>query len=115
MSDPDISDLPVPDSPPDISDLPAPTAAARTTYDPTEGMSTSDRVLSGIGKGMVDTGRGVYQLGASIGHAAGMVSDEKMAQIQQDVDESHELDKPLMNTTAGKVGDIIGTAAPALL
>jgi hypothetical protein len=78
-------------------------------------MSTADRVLSGVGKGMVDTGRGVYQLGASIGHAAGMVSDEKMAQIQADVDESHHLDKALTNTMAGKFGDVVGTAAPALL
>jgi hypothetical protein len=83
--------------------------------DPTEGMSTTDKFLAGTGKGMVDTGRGVYQLGASIGHAAGMVSDEKMASIQQDVDNSRELDAPLMNTTAGKVGDVVGTAAPALL
>jgi hypothetical protein len=83
--------------------------------DPTEGMSTSDRVLAGVGKGMVDTGRGVYQLGASIGHAARMVSDEKMKQIQDDVDEAHQRDQALMNTGAGKVGDIIGTAAPALL
>lgn len=86
-----------------------------TTYDPTEGMSTSDKFLAGAGKGLVDTGRGVYQLGASIGHAAGLVSDEKMAKIQADIDESHELDKPLMHTTAGKVGDVVGTAAPALL
>ena len=118
MATPDISDLPAP-SAPDISDLPVPTAAAKATqpthYDPTEGMSTVDKVRAGIGKGMVDTARGVYQLGASIGHAAGMVSDEKMAQIQGDVDEAKHLDKPLMNTTAGKVGDVIGTAAPALL
>jgi hypothetical protein len=78
-------------------------------------MSGTDKFLAGAGKGLVDTGRGVYQLGASIGHAAGMVSDEKMAQIQQDVDDAHERDKSLMNTSAGKVGDIVGTAAPALL
>ena len=93
----------------------APVTPTKPAYDPTEGMSTTDKVLAGIGKGLVDTRRGVYQLGASIGHAAGMVSDEKMAQIQGDVDEAHQLDKPLMDTGAGKVGDVIGTAAPALL
>jgi hypothetical protein len=106
------SGSPVPNE--DLPDAPA-AAHAQTSYDPTEGMSTLDKVRSGIGKGMVDTGRGVYQLGASIGHAAGMVSDEKMKEIQDNVDVSHNLDKPLMNTTAGKVGDIVGTAAPALL
>jgi len=112
--DPDISDLP---APPDISDLPAPSKVTTTPthFDPTQGMSTTDRFLSGAGKGLVDLGRGTYQLGASIGHAAGLVSDDKMADIQNQVDESHHLDKPLMNTTAGKVGDVVGTAAPALL
>jgi hypothetical protein len=100
---------------PDGATLDSPTATAHTNYDPTEGMSTLDKVRAGIGKGLVDTGRGVYQLGASIGHAAGMVSDEKMKEIQDNVDEAHSLDKPLMSTTAGKIGDIAGTAAPALL
>jgi hypothetical protein len=109
----------LPDSPNvvPVDDLPDEhmAAASAKPYDPTDDMSTSDKVLAGIGKGFVDTGRGVYQLGASIGHAAGMVSDEKMAQIQADVDAAHERDKPLMDTTAGKVGDVVGTAAPALL
>jgi hypothetical protein len=89
--------------------------AAPNETDPTAGMSTTDKFLAGGVKGLVDYGRGVYQLGASIGHAAGMVSDEKMASIQQNVDDSRALDAPLMNTTAGKVGDFFGTAAPALL
>jgi len=97
-----------------FSSAPEPSSAPDET-DPTAGMSTTDKFLAGTGKGMVDTGRGVYQLGASIGHAAGMVSDEKMASIQQDVDNSRELDAPLMNTTAGKVGDIVGQAVPMAL
>ena len=88
---------------------------AAKQWNPTDGMSRTDKFLAGAGKGLVDTGRGVYQLGASIGHAAGMVSDEKMKQIQDDVDESRNLDKSLMDTSAGKLGDIAGTAAPALL
>lgn len=98
----------------------APTAAVTAGEgapgtDPTEGMSTTEKLLAGTGKGMVDLGRGAYQLGASIGHAAGIVSDEKMAQIQQSVDRSKALDAPLMATPAGKIGDVVGTAAPALL
>jgi hypothetical protein len=88
--------------------------------DPTDGMSTSDKFVAGAGKSLVDTGRGIYQLGASLGHSMGMVSDDKMAQIQQDADESKKLDAPLMNTGAGVAGDIGGSiaqmaAAPELL
>lgn len=84
---------------------------AKPTYDPTEGMSTTDKFMAGAGKSVVDTGRGIYQLGASIGHAAGMVSDEKMRQIQADVDESKQRDAALMNTTAGTLGNIAGGVA----
>jgi hypothetical protein len=111
---PDISDLPDPskdNATPDISDLPVPKQGEM--YSPTDDMSWSDRLAAGVGKGMVDTGRGVYQLGASLGHAAGLVSDEKMKEIQQDVDSAHERDQALMNTGWGKAGDIIGAAIPA--
>lgn len=112
-SDPDlqVSNWTPPDSDPDFRSP----SVGKTPHSPTEGMSTTDKFLAGSGKAFVDTGRGIYQLAASIGHAAGMVSDEKMAQIQQDVDNAKELDKPLMATTSGKVGNIVGQAAPALL
>lgn len=84
--------------------------AAAPARDPTEGMSGSDKFVSGVGKSFVDTGRGIYQLGASLGHAMGMVPDEKMRQIQADADESKHLDEPLMNTGAGMAGDIAGGA-----
>lgn len=53
--------------------------------------------LAGVGKGMVDIGRG-------IGQTLGMVSRE-------DVAEARRLDRPLMETAAGKVGNVVGTAA----
>lgn len=87
---------------------PAPASSALPPQDPTQGMSSADKFVAGVGKSFVDTGRGVYQLGASLGHAAGLVSDEKMAQIQSGIDESKKLDAPLMNTTAGTVGDVVG-------
>jgi hypothetical protein len=77
-------------------------------------VAAPENLTAGIGKGMVDLGRGSYQLGASIGHAAGLVSDQKMAQIQQNVDESHDTDSPLMATGAGHVGDAIGQSLPML-
>lgn len=89
----------------------SPAQKANPTYDPTEGMSTSDKFLAGVGKSFVDTGRGIYQLGASLGHAMGMVSDDKMSQIQADADESKKYDAPLMDTGAGMAGNIAGATA----
>ncbi len=59
-----------------------------------------DRFLSGAGKAMVDVGRGVGQM-------VGLVDKE-------DVAESRALDAPLMNTGAGKVGNIAGGVATAV-
>lgn len=73
-------------------------------YDPTEGMSTSEKFLAGIGKAMTDAGRGVGQM-------VGLVS-------QDEINEAKALDKPLMNTTAGTVGNVVGniaTLAPTML
>lgn len=70
------------------------------SFDPTEGMSTSELFLAGVGKGMTDIGRG-------IGQRLGMVSEE-------DVARSRQLDQPLMETTAGTVGNVAGGVAAAL-
>jgi hypothetical protein len=64
---------------------------------PTEGMSTFDTLAAGLGKAVVDTGRGVGQM-------LGVVD-------RKDIAESRRLDAPLMNTTAGKVGNFLGNAA----
>jgi hypothetical protein len=66
----------------------------------TEGMSTGERLLAGIGQGMTSLGRGV-------GQRLGMVSEE-------DVARARELDRPLLETGAGLTGSIIGGVAPAL-
>jgi hypothetical protein len=64
---------------------------------PTEGMSTGEKFLAGVGKGFVDIGRGV-------GQRVGLVD-------QKDIDESRQLDAPLMDTTAGTVGNVAGQVA----
>lgn len=58
-----------------------------------------DRGLAGAGKAMVDLGRGAGQM-------VGAVS-------RKDVEEARKLDKPLMDTTAGTVGNVLGTVATA--
>lgn len=65
--------------------------------DPTEGMSTLDKIRAGVGKAIVDTGRGLGQM-------VGLVN-------RDDVAESRRLDQALMNTTAGKVGNFAGNMA----
>lgn len=67
------------------------------TYDPTEGMSTTDKVLAGVGKAMTDLGRGAGQM-------VGLVD-------RADVAESRRLDAPLMNTKAGAAGNFAGNVA----
>ena len=62
--------------------------------DPTEGMSTFDKLRAGAGKAIVDTGRGIGQL-------VGAVSAD-------DVAESRKLDSALMDTSAGKIGNFAG-------
>lgn len=71
--------------------------AAQKTYDPLADMSPIQRGLAGAGKAVVDMGRGIGQL-------FGKVSAD-------DIRYARELDAPLMNTTAGKVGNVAGSVA----
>lgn len=72
-------------------------AVEEKPFNPTDDMSTTQKVLAGIGKGMVDVGRGVGQM-------VGLVA-------RDDVAKARELDAPLMETGAGQVGNFIGNAA----
>lgn len=75
---------------------PQATQPAERTPNPTDGMSTFDKVAAGVGKSMVDTWRGVKQLTGNM--------------TREEVDEARRLDGPLMDTGAGKVGNIAGQA-----
>ena len=66
----------------------------------TEDMSTGELLLAGLGQGFANAGRGV-------GQRLGLVSE-------QDIARARELDKPLMETTAGTVGSVIGNIAPLI-
>ena len=74
--------------------------------DPTEGMSTADKALAGVGKAFADIGRGVGQLVPVRRNG----SWEPLV-TRDDIAESRRLDEPLMNTTAGKWGNIGGNVA----
>jgi hypothetical protein len=79
----------------------AQTQADRQQYDPTSGMSGMDKFLSGAGKSVSDIGLGIRQL-------TGFAD-------QKEVDERKALDRPLMDTGAGVLGDVAGNVAMALI
>lgn len=70
----------------------------RKTYDPTIGMSTFERTVAGYGSAVPRIIRGVRQY---LPEAIGGMSPEQVA-------EANKLDEPLLNTTAGNVGNIAG-------
>lgn len=72
-------------------------AAAEKPINPTDDMTTMQKVLAGAGKAMTDAGRGVGQM-------IGLVD-------QKDIDEAKRLDATLMNTGAGTAGNILGNVA----
>ena len=74
--------------------------AKEVSLDPTDGMSTTQKVLVGIGKGMTDLGYGVGQM-------LGVVS-------RDDVAKKREIDRAIMETGAGQVGNFIGNAVAAV-
>lgn len=67
------------------------------TYDPTDGMSTFDKLAAGTGKAVVDTLRGA-------GQWLGLAD-------RADVAEARARDAALMKTTAGKMGNFAGNVA----
>lgn len=77
-------------------------------YDPTEGMSKTEKFLAGVGKSFSDIGLGVRQyLPESIGGVTG-----------EEIERRRKLDEPLMRTGLGQAGNITGallTAAPTVL
>lgn len=91
---------------------------SKPSFDPTEGMSTTDKLLAGVGKAFADAGRGIRQVVSPVKSALSGASSEEdrqaMAKLQAEVDEARRLDAPLMNTTAGKVGNVGGNIAMAL-
>lgn len=88
------------------SDIPVAQFIGRIEFDTTrkrlqgEAAEASGPLLSGIGRGMTNVARG-------LGQAVGLVS-------RDEVGESRALDAGLMDTTAGQVGNVVGTAATML-
>jgi hypothetical protein len=75
----------------------------RARVDPTNSMGTGERTLAGIGSGMTSVLRAVG--GGALAEKLGLPST---------AEDGEQADTPLLNTTAGKVGRVVGQAAPAL-
>lgn len=96
------------------------TQQSSAAADPTEGMSTLDKLRAGVGKSFVDTGRGLEQISVGLGSLLPSAlggdyykgQSERLKQEQTQVDQR---DAPLMATTAGTVGNVIGQTAQAAI
>jgi hypothetical protein len=89
-------------------------AAMKDEFNPTNGMSTAELVAAGIGKGMTDLARGAkerFQQAFGSPTMSSLVTGEKP---EDAIAESRRLDAPLMATTAGKTGNIVGKVAASL-
>lgn len=85
----------------------------REEINPTNGMSTTQKVLAGMGKSFVDTATGAKQL-YERGKSLITGDDSGVRKLQQEVAETDSLDATLMATGAGKTGYVIGAVAPTI-
>lgn len=87
-----------------------------------ESMSGTEKFMAGTGRGIVNTARGVRQIGAQVAdaatgglHVAPGVSQQgrfpRSEAIQSEIDVARQLDAPLLATGAGMAGNVAGTAS----
>lgn len=96
---------------------------------PTDDMSSGEKFWAGMGKAFTDAGRGVKQVldapatalesvfdpSGKLSKSVGMpTAKASAAATQEDINQSRVIDKPLMDTTAGTVGNVAGNVAIAL-
>lgn len=89
---------------------PKASAAPEPSYDPTEGMSGTEKVLANVGAGMADLGLGARQLYSGV-----FGNETDQAKIAEEVAEKRRMDERLANaTTGGKALQIAGNVIPTL-
>lgn len=121
------------DSPTELSDQQVYQAALAnvTGPNPTEGMSTGQKVLAGVGKTFTDLARGAGQVARDVltpsaqilidkakGAPQPTLADTAGLPTTKDVADARALDQPLMQTGAGQAGAFAGgvaAAAPTIL
>ncbi|WP_337053987.1 hypothetical protein [Pseudoxanthomonas sp. USHLN014] len=114
-------------------------SATEPVPNPTDSMTTSERVRAGAGKAFNDTFNGIRQLGAmgatsgasslsdslrsigldgladTVGQSVLVPAVQYGQRVQSDIDEAKRLDAPLMRTGAGLTGNMAGNVALTLL
>lgn len=88
---------------------------------PTADMSTGQRLAAGAGKAVTDAGLGIKQMLSEVARYSGdeqgatPINDPSMGRsVQAEVDAKRKLDAPLMETGAGKAGNLGGKIALTL-
>lgn len=110
---------------PAAAPAPAAAAPAETPSGPIQDMGTFERLRAGFGKALVDTFKGAQQLDALLADklpggerlyraATGKRPADRRAELAAEAEETWRLDAPLMDTTAGTVGNIAGHVTAAL-
>lgn len=93
-------------------------------YGPTSASSFGQNMVEGVGKSMVDTGRGVQQLGVEVGDKLGVVNqtsqdlirgESPTDRVRRQASEVAQQDAPLMHTGGGVTGYIGGQIAQAAI
>jgi hypothetical protein len=92
----------------------ADTAAWEQTLNPTADMNGAQTFLAGIGKGMTDLGRGVKERVQQAFGTPTMADLITGSKPEDAIAEARQVDAPLMATTSGKVGNVLGKVAIAL-
>lgn len=84
--------------------------------DPTEGMSGFDKFMAGMGRSVVETGRGLRQVGSAVADAIpGVDLTDYRKNLQSEIDEARKLDAPLLATGAGALGNAAGYGVQTLV
>lgn len=90
-------------------------------YGATSGMSGMQKVMAGAGKSVMDTGRGLKQLGMEAydlvrpKQAKDLIVGTPAEQYRQQMSQVQQQDANLMSTGAGVAGNIAGTLATTLI
>ena len=79
-------------------------------------MSGLQRFMAGAGRSVVETGRGLHQVGAAIADAIpGVDLRDYRHKLQAEIDSAKQRDKPLMETGSGLAGNFTGALAQLML
>lgn len=93
----------------------------RSRFGPTSGMGGFQKFMAGAGKSVVDTGRGLKQLGLEAfdlvrpGQLQDLVAGTPAQRYRSEMDGVRSRDSDLMNSGAGIAGNIAGTLATTML